>query len=127
MCTRTDLRLVNHTFFHGVSCHTMTSDTPICPTQTSLPTPKLPRLPHTSGVHGPPMTTVSQRFIRPEEVVLGVSFNSQSQSPDIRGISLFNVTNHIFLTGSIQGPDIPFLSLCVSTKDLLTVFNTRTR
>ena len=42
---------------------------------------------HTFGVLGPTPPAFSQHFVRAEEAALGVSFNVQSQTPDIPGIS----------------------------------------
>lgn len=39
------------------------------------------------GAPGPKPHADSHRFVRAEEDDLGVSFNDQSQAPDIRGIS----------------------------------------
>ena len=86
---------------------------------------KTPRLPPTSGVHGPKMPAASQRFVRAEVAALGVSFNAQSQAPDIPNIS----TRAAILqyTASLQAqykaPDIPLLSLRASTKEILASFN----
>jgi hypothetical protein len=42
---------------------------------------------HTLGALGPKPPAFSQHFVRAEESALGVSFNDQSQVPDIPGIS----------------------------------------
>ena len=42
---------------------------------------------HTLGPFGLRPPAFSQRFVRAEEAALGVSFNAQSQAPDIPGIS----------------------------------------
>ena len=67
----------------------------------------------------------SQRFVRAEEDVLGVSFNVQSQTPDITGTSSREAFS--FYEPSLQtqskSPDIQFSSLCSSTEELLASFN----
>ena len=42
---------------------------------------------HTLGALGPKPSAFSQHFVRAEETALDVSFNVQSQTPDIPGIS----------------------------------------
>jgi hypothetical protein len=74
---------------------------------------------------GPKPPAFSQNFVRAEEAVLGVSFNAQSQVPDIPGIS--SRVAFSFYTSSLQVqskiPDIQFLSLRVFTEELLASFN----
>ena len=76
---------------------------------------------HTLRALGPKTPAFSQCFIRAEEDDLGVSFNTQSQTPDIPGISSHEAFS--YYTSSLQAqskaPDIQFFSLCVSTEDLL--------
>jgi len=43
---------------------------------------------YTPGVFGLQSHTTSNRIVRAEEAVLGVSFNTQSQVPDIPDVSL---------------------------------------
>ncbi len=77
------------------------------------------------GTLGPKPTPFSQHFVRDEKDALGVSFNSQSQTPDIPGIS--SRVAFSFYAASLQDqskvPDIPFLSLHESTEELLSSFN----
>jgi len=49
--------------------------------------PKAPRLAHALGALGPMRQAAPQLFQRAAEVALGVSFNAQSQAPDIPGAS----------------------------------------
>jgi hypothetical protein len=49
--------------------------------------PKAPRLAHALGALGPIPQVAPQIFQRVEVVALGVSFNAQSQAPDIPGAS----------------------------------------
>ena len=63
--------------------------------------------PHTLGVHDPKIPESSQCFVRTEEAALGISFNAQSQAPDIPGISTRNFAIHIVLKNSIQGSGHP--------------------
>ena len=58
-------------------------DTPMPGTILFLQAPRV----HTSGVSGPQPQAASNRFARAEEAVLGASFNTQSQAPDIPGAS----------------------------------------
>ncbi len=84
--------------------------------------PKAPRLVHTLGALGPMPQAASQIFQRASEVTLGVSFNTQSQSPDIPGVS----SSVLFLrhTDSLQtqskAPDIYSRAY---TEELLTSLN----
>jgi hypothetical protein len=80
---------------------------------------------HTLGVLGPKPPAFPQQFVRAEEAALGVSFNAQSQAPDIPGIS--SRAAFSFYAASLQAqskaPDIQFLSLRASTEELLASFN----
>jgi hypothetical protein len=82
---------------------------------------------NTLGALGPNPPAFSEHFVRAEEAALGVSFNAQSQVPDIPGISSCAV--FFFYEASLKAqskaPDIQFLSLRVFTEDLLTSFNTK--
>ncbi len=49
--------------------------------------PKAPRLAHTLEALGPMTQAAPHLFQRAAEVALGVSFNAQSQAPDIPGAS----------------------------------------
>ena len=86
-----------------------------------IPIPQPPRF-HTPGSPGQNPPAFSQRFVRAEEADLGVSFNSQSQTPDIPCISFRTVFS--FSTSSLQDQskdsDILLLSLQVSTEEFLT-------
>ena len=83
---------------------------------------QVPSFYHTfGGALGPKPPAFSQRFVRAGETVLSVSFNAQSQTPDIPGISsraAFSFYVASFQTQS-KVPDIQFLSLCTSTEELL--------
>jgi hypothetical protein len=69
--------------------------------------PKTPRLAHALGALGPMTQAAPSLFQRAAEVALGVSFNVQSQAPDIPGASfrapLLRHTGSFF-TDPIQGP-----------------------
>ena len=99
--------------------HTLLSDTNF----TSLL--QVPSFYHTLGVLGPKSPAFSQGFVRAEETDLGVSFNAQSQVPDIPGISSHEAFS--YYTSSLQTqskvPDIQFLSLRAFTEELLASFN----
>ena len=81
----------------------------------------------TPGASGPKPQAAFHLFARPEETALGVSFNSQSQVPDIPGISSRAAISQY--TASLQtqskDPDIPLLSLYAYTEELSDSFNTQ--
>ncbi len=65
---------------------------------------------HTLGVLGPKTHATSQLFLRDVETVPGVSFNVQSQGPDIPGISSRNTLSvciRRFFQHPVQGPGHP--------------------
>jgi len=84
---------------------------------------KAPRLAHSLGALGPTPHAAPQLFQRAAEVALGVSFNAQSQAPDIPGAS----SRAAFLrhTASLQAqskaPDI--ISLRAYSEQLLGSLN----
>ena len=81
-----------------------------------IPLFQTPRF-HTLGVSGSKTPAFAQRFVRAEEAALGVSFNTQSQTPVIPGISSyvdFSQYSVSFLTQS-KAPDIHLMSLHAST------------
>ena len=82
---------------------------------------------HTLGTFGPNPPAFSQRFVRVEEAALGVSFNTQSQAPDILGISSRSDFSQYSASLQVQSkvPDIHLLSLRASTEELLTSFNSQ--
>ncbi len=73
---------------------------------------QVPSFYHTLGTLDPKTPTFSHHFVRAEEAALGVSFNTQSQAPDIPGIS--SRTAFSFYTTSLldqsKSPDIQILS-----------------
>jgi len=79
------------------------------------------------GAPGPKSHAAPQRFVRPKEVALGVSFNTQSQATDIPGISSCAAFSQYSASLQAQSkvPDIHFLSLSASTEELLASFNTQ--
>ena len=80
---------------------------------------------HVLGSLGSKPSAFSQHFVLAEEAALDVSFNAQSQVPDIPGISsraVFSLCT-ASLQSQVKTPDIQFLSLCVSTEELLASFN----
>ena len=77
-----------------------------------IPLLQVPRF-HTLGAPGSKAPAFAQRFVRAEEAALGVSFNAQSQAPDIPGISsrvVFSCYTASLQTQS-KDPDIQLLSL----------------
>jgi hypothetical protein len=85
--------------------------------------PKDPRLDHVLGALGPMPQTVPQLFHRAEVVTFGVSFNAQSQEPDIPGAS--SRVAFLWHTAPLQtqskAPDI--YSFLTSTEELLASLN----
>jgi hypothetical protein len=85
--------------------------------------PKAPRLAHALGFLGPMTQAAPRLFQRAAEVALGVSFNAQSQAPDIPGAS--SRSPFLWHTVSVQtqskAPDI--CSLRAYTEDLLASLN----
>jgi hypothetical protein len=85
--------------------------------------PKAPRLAHALGALGPMTQAVPHLFQRAAEVALGVSFNVQSQEPDIPGASsralLLRHTSS--LQDQSKAPDI--LSLRAYTEEFLASLN----
>ena len=93
-----------------------------------VPTPQKGQedpIPHSVGVHDPKIPADYQHFVRDEDVVLGVSFNTQSQDPDIPFISTRVAISQYISSLQTQSktPDIPLLSLHVSTEEVLVSFN----
>ena len=89
------------------------------------PLHQAPRFSHTLRALGPKAHAASQIFLRAAEAALGVSFNAQSQAPDIPGISLRNALS--LYCGSFnaqsKAPDIPSPSLRASIQELSASFN----
>ena len=77
------------------------------------------------GALGPKPHAVCQLFLRVAEAALGVSFNAQSQVPDIPGISSHNALVVYFGSFNAQSkaPDITSMSLRASIQKLTVSFN----
>ena len=88
-----------------------------------------PRLSHTLGALGPKPHATSQLFLRAAEAALGASFNTQSQAPDIPGISSRNqLTQYLgSFNAQSKAPDIPAPSLRVSIQKLSVSFNSKSK
>ena len=84
-----------------------------------------PRFSHTLGALGPKPHAACHLFLRAAEAVLDVSFNTQSQVPDIPGISSLNALSVYFGSFNAQSkaPDILSLSLSASIQELSASFN----
>ena len=84
-----------------------------------------PRFSHTLGALDPKSHVDSQLFLRAAEDDLGVSFNTQSQTPDIPGISSLNQLSLYLGSFNTQSkiPDNPTPSLWVSIQKLSVSFN----
>ena len=83
--------------------------------------PQAPRLSHTPGAPDPKSKVAPQLFPRAAEAVLGISFNTQSQVPNIPGIPLrASISRYLVsLQAQSKAPDIPMLSLRTSSEELL--------
>ena len=77
---------------------------------TSLP--QAPRFSHTLGTLGPKPHASSQHFLRAAESTLGVSFNAQSQAPDIPGISSLNQLSQYLGSFNTQSKTLDEFSVC---------------
>jgi hypothetical protein len=87
-----------------------------------IPLLHAPRLPHTLGALGPKPQAVPQLFARAVEAALGVSFNAQSQAPDIPEISTRNQLS--IYTGSFNAQSkAPDISSRASKEELSACFN----
>jgi hypothetical protein len=88
-------------------------------------TSKAPRLAHALGALGPMPQAAPQLFQRAEVVALGVSFNAQSQVPDIPGASsrIPSLRHTASLQAQSKAPDI--YSLRASTEELLASLNSQ--
>ncbi len=77
------------------------------------------------GALVPKTQAVFQHFVRVVETTLGDSFNTQSQVPDIPGISSHNAFDVYFgsLDAQSKAPDIPSPSLCASIQEPSVSFN----
>jgi hypothetical protein len=82
-----------------------------------------PRLAHSLGALGPMPHAAPQLFQRAAEVALGVSFNAQSQAPDIPGASsrAFFLRLSASLQAHVKAPDIS--SLRADTEELASSLN----
>ena len=89
--------------------------------------PKALRLAHVLGAPGPMPQAAPRLFQRAAEVALGVSFNAQSQAPDIPGASsrVFLSRHTVSLQAKSKAPDI--LSLRAYTEELLASLNAQTQ
>ena len=85
------------------------------------------RFTHTLGAPDPIRQVAPQLFTRAVEVALGISFNTQSQAPDIPDIS--SRPEKVEYTWSLNStaPDIPSPSLCASTQELSESLNAQTQ
>ena len=86
---------------------------------------KAPRLSHIFGALGPMPQAAPQLFHRAVEVVLGVSLNTQSQTPDIPGVPSCAVSSRYAASLQTQAlaPDIPLVSLYAYMEELSASFN----
>ena len=89
--------------------------------------PKAPRFTHALGALGPMPQAAPHLFQRAAEVALGVSFNAQSQAPDIPGASSrVVISRHTFsFQAHSKAPDkIPLRAFM---EEVLASFNTQAR
>ena len=87
-----------------------------------IPLLQAPRLSHTLGAPGPKPQAAPQLVARAAETALGVSFNAQSQAPDIPGISTLNALS--IYTGSFNAQSkAPDISSRASKEELSASFN----
>ena len=85
--------------------------------------PKAPRFAHALGAPGPMPQAASHLSQRAAEVALGVSFNAQSQAPDIPGVSSRApfLRHTVSVQAQSKAPDI--CSLRAYTEELLASLN----
>ena len=105
--------MVSTDYSTGIRHPQLTGSKLFSPTKTS-------RFPHTLGVHDPTRNATSHFVTRAEETALNMSYNAQSEAPDIPGFSIRTAIAQY--TTSLQtqekAPDISSRSLRVSKHEL---------